>query len=236
MSVPIITVDGPSGSGKGTLCARLADTLGFHVLDSGALYRILGLCAYEQGLVGNDIEFASDRLEQALATLAGSLDICFEFDSAGKQQVLVNTKNVTTQIRTETVGGYASVVAQFPAVRQALLQLQKDFAKAPGLIADGRDMGTAVFPNAALKIFLTASAEKRAKRRVKQLQDMGKSASMATILVDIQARDARDANRAASPLLAADDAIALDSSALTANEVYACVLAHCEQKGLVAAS
>lgn len=223
--VKIITVDGPSGSGKGTLCARLADELGFHLLDSGALYRILGLVANEQGYVGNHNELAYDNLESILSNIAQTIDITFDFDNNGQQLVIANGKDVSKMIRTEEVGGYASVVAQFPKVRSDLLQLQKDFAKAPGLIADGRDMGTVVFPNAYLKVFLTASAEKRAQRRVKQLQDMGKSASMHTILAEIQARDERDANRSASPTKPADDAIVLDSSQMTAAEVYDAVMA-----------
>lgn len=215
----VITVDGPSGSGKGTLCANLSRELGFHVLDSGALYRIVGLVAHGKGMLD-----APD--EQALADLVDDIEIVFSFDADNKQQVMVNGEDVTHEIRTETVGGYASVVAQFPAVRAALLEEQREFAKAPGLIADGRDMGTVVFPEADLKIFLTASAQKRAQRRVKQLQEMGKPARMSAILAEIEARDARDTQRASSPLLPADDAISLDSSEMGIDDVIATVLSH----------
>lgn len=224
---PIITVDGPSGAGKGTLCASLSNLLNFHVLDSGALYRILGLFAHNANLLAED-----PPDEQSLADLAQMLDIFFDFEPDGAQLILVNGENVTDSIRTETVGGYASVVAQFPAVREALFELQKSFAKDPGLVADGRDMGTVIFPDATLKIFLTASAQKRAQRRVKQLQDMNKSANIAPILAEIEARDLRDKQRKSSPLKPADDAMVIDSSDMTAEQVLDKVLAYCIEKGL----
>lgn len=220
----VITVDGPSGSGKGTLCANLSRKLGFHVLDSGALYRILGLVAAEKGLL-------TSPDEQTLADLVDDIDIEFHFDHDNRQKVMVNGKNVTNEIRTETVGGYASVVAQYPAVRAALLEEQRGFAKSPGLIADGRDMGTTVFPNADLKIFLTASAKERAQRRVKQLQEMGKPANMPRILAEIEARDARDTQRSSSPLVPADDAITLDSSTMSIDDVIDKVLSHYQRIG-----
>lgn len=222
----IITVDGPSGSGKGTLCARLANKLGYHVLDSGALYRILGLAAQRKGMLSGALD------EAALAALAISLDIRFDFDVAGNKTIIVNGEDVTNHIRTETVGGYASQVASLPKVRSALFELQRSFAKSPGLIADGRDMGTVVFPEADLKLFLTASSTERAKRRVAQLEQMGKTADYASILADIQARDARDTGRAVAPLKPADDAIVLDSSQLNIDQVTEKALVACQQAGL----
>lgn len=228
MSV-VITVDGPSGSGKGTLCAHLSHNLGLHVLDSGALYRILGLVAHQKGML-------TEINEQAIADLVAEIDIDFSFDAQNTQHIRVNDQDVTDLIRTETAGGYASMVAQFPAVRAALLQQQRDFAQPPGLIADGRDMGTVVFPDASLKVFLTASAEQRAQRRVKQLHELGQAADLDGILADIRKRDERDTERSSSPMKPAADAVLLDSSALTIDEVIATVMQHCQSRGITGAA
>lgn len=213
----IITIDGPSGSGKGTLAARLAVHYGFHLLDSGALYRLLGLAAQQRGLLA--------RLDQpdgvsALVDLAQHLDIQFIPDQQQRLTILLDQQDVTEQIRTEQIGLLASSVAVIPAVRDALLMRQRDFARPPGLVADGRDMGTVVFGQAQVKIYLTASAEARAARRVKQLQGLGLSASMQEILSDLIARDKRDMERSIAPLRAADDALSIDSSDLGIDDVF----------------
>jgi len=214
----VITVDGPSGAGKGTVCARLAEQLGWHLLDSGALYRITGLAASRKGIVLDD--------EVAVAAVAGQLDVVFQPTSVGVK-VILEGEDVTDIIRTEKVGSLASQVAALPEVRAALLQRQRDFAQADGLIADGRDMGTVVFPAAHVKVFLTASAEERGQRRYQQLLDKGFDASLPALIEDIQARDERDSNRAVAPLKPADDATVIDSTDLTIEEV-------CEQvAGLV---
>lgn len=214
----VITVDGPSGAGKGTVCARLAEQLGWHLLDSGALYRITGLAASRKGIVLDD--------EVAVAVVASQLDVVFQPTSVGVK-VILEGEDVTDIIRTEEVGSLASQVAALPEVRAALLQRQRDFAQADGLIADGRDMGTVVFPAAHVKVFLTASAEERGQRRYQQLLDKGFDASLPALIEDIQARDERDSNRAVAPLKPADDATVIDSTDLTIEEV-------CEQvAGLV---
>jgi len=214
----VITVDGPSGAGKGTVCAHLAEQLGWHLLDSGALYRITGLAASRKGIVLDD--------EVAVAAVAGQLDVVFQPTSVGVK-VILEGEDVTDIIRTEKVGSLASQVAALPEVRAALLQRQRDFAQADGLIADGRDMGTVVFPAAHVKVFLTASAEERGQRRYQQLLDKGFDASLPALIEDIQARDERDSNRAVAPLKPADDATVIDSTDLTIEEV-------CEQvAGLV---
>lgn len=221
MTATIITVDGPSGVGKGTLSQALTQHLGFHLLDSGAIYRILGLAAAQHHLDFND--------ESALATLATQIDIQFTSNETGVTTYL-NQQNVSDIIRTQEVANYASKIAVFPAVRAALLQKQRDFAQAPGLVADGRDMGTVVFPNAQIKFFLDASAEERAKRRLKQLQEKGINGNFAEILSEIQERDYRDRNRAIAPLVPADDAILLDSTSLSINEVFSLALQHIRQR------
>ena len=214
----VITVDGPSGAGKGTVCAHLAEQLGWHLLDSGALYRITGLAASRKGIVLDD--------EVAVAAVAGQLDVVFQPTPVGVK-VILEGEDVTDIIRTEEVGSLASQVAALPEVRAALLQRQRDFAQADGLIADGRDMGTVVFPAAHVKVFLTASAEERGQRRYQQLLDKGFDASLPALIEDIQARDERDSNRAVAPLKPADDATVIDSTDLTIEEV-------CEQvAGLV---
>ena len=211
--MPVITVDGPSGSGKGTVCRLLADKLGWDVLDSGAIYRVLSLAALHH-------QIALDN-EEALVPLAANLDVQFLVDSqtnAGK--VILEGEDVTTTIRNEEVGAAASKVAALPRVREALLRRQRAFRTENGLIADGRDMGTVVFPDAPLKIYLTASAQERARRRFVELNERGLDVTLGGLLEDIQARDDRDMNRAVAPLVPAEDAIELDTSELNAQQVF----------------
>ncbi|MGB0945574.1 MAG: (d)CMP kinase [Pseudoalteromonas marina] len=211
--MPVITVDGPSGSGKGTVCRLLADKLGWDVLDSGAIYRVLSLAALHH-------QIALDN-EEALVPLAANLDVQFLVDSltnAGK--VILEGEDVTTTIRNEEVGAAASKVAALPRVREALLRRQRAFRTENGLIADGRDMGTVVFPDAPLKIYLTASAQERARRRFVELNERGLDVTLSGLLEDIQARDDRDMNRAVAPLVPAEDAIELDTSELNAQQVF----------------
>ena len=207
---PVICIDGPSGAGKGTLSQCLAAELGWHLLDSGALYRVVGFAGRLAALSLEDSD--------ALAAVARSLDVDFRPTDNGVSVWLAG-EDVTAKLRTEEGGRDASTVAALPAVRQALLLRQQELARPPGLIADGRDMGTIVFPRAPLKIFLTASAEARAQRRFHQLQGMRESVSLARLLTDIQRRDARDQSRAVSPMVPAEDAIVIDSTALSADEV-----------------
>ena len=207
---PVICIDGPSGAGKGTLSQRLAGELGWHLLDSGALYRVVGFAGR--------LETISLEDSDAVAGIARSLDVDFRPTDDGVSVWLAGD-DVTAHLRTEEGGRDASTVAALPAVREALLLRQQELARAPGLIADGRDMGTVVFPRAPLKIFLTASAEARAELRFHQLQGMGGSVSLARLLTDIEQRDARDQSRIVSPLVPAEDAIVIDSTALSADEV-----------------
>tara|TARA_B100000446_G_scaffold33043_1_gene28499 strand:+ start:1053 stop:1715 length:663 start_codon:yes stop_codon:yes gene_type:complete len=211
----VITIDGPSGAGKGTVCQLVARKLGYHLLDSGALYRLTALAAENQGVDFEDIE--------ALASVAAQLDVVFKPADAGVV-VELSGEDVTRAIRQEHVGMNASKVAAIQPVRDALLQRQRDFAQAPGLVADGRDMGTTVFPAAPVKVFLTASAQERARRRVLQLQQAGQSADFDQILSDIEARDRQDTERASSPLKPAEDAVLLDSTELTIEQVQDRVL------------
>ena len=214
MTVNIITIDGPSGSGKGTLAAKLAAHYQYHLLDSGALYRLLGLSLHNQDLL--------DTLDSELtkcAEIATNLDIKFVTTGAGIQ-VLLDGEDVTQTIRTEHVGEFASKVAVIPELRAALLARQHAFAQAPGLVADGRDMATAIFPEAQAKIYLTASAQSRAQRRVNQLQGMGLDVKINDILANIEARDKRDMERAIAPLKPATDAYIIDSSELSIDEVF----------------
>jgi cytidylate kinase len=201
---PVICIDGPSGSGKGTVAQRVAAALDLHLLDSGALYRLTALAAMRAGVALDDPD--------AVARAAERMQPVFEPIDDGHVLVHLDGDDVTAAIRGETVGMNASHVAQMPAVRTALLQRQRDFRQSPGLVADGRDMGTVVFPHAGLKVFLTASAEERARRRYKQLKEKGIDASLTNLLRDIEARDARDAGRGTSPMAAAADAFVVDSS------------------------
>ncbi|MCP5143103.1 MAG: (d)CMP kinase [Gammaproteobacteria bacterium] len=212
MSVPILTIDGPSGAGKGTVATRIASIKGWHFLDSGALYRITAYAALRDGVALDD--------EEALSRLAAALPVRFEVDPGnGEVRVVLAGENIGDAIRSEEAGNAASKVAALPGVRAALLARQRDFHRAPGLVADGRDMGTVVFPDADTKVFLTASAEERANRRYKQLSDKGISANLRALAEEIAERDARDSQRAVSPLVAAADAVTIDSSDLTIDEV-----------------
>ncbi len=208
----VITIDGPSGSGKGTLSQMLARHLGYHLLDSGALYRLVALAAMKKG-----IDLYS---EIAVSQVASVLDVIFSLENDRSAQILLEGTDVTDAIRQEAVGMGASQVAAYPGVRAALLERQRAFAIAPGLIADGRDMGTTVFPNAQAKLFLTASAEARAERRYKQLRAKGESVDMAALVQDIRERDERDTTRAISPLKPAEDAVIIDSTSMTIDEVF----------------
>ena len=213
-SIPVITIDGSSGTGKGTMMKRLASHLGWHMLDSGALYRLLALAATHHKVSFED--------EPALEKLALTLDVRFiaPEQEAQPTKILLEGAVVTDAIRTEAMGEGASKVAALPKVREALLQRQRDFRQAPGLIADGRDMGTVIFPDAKVKFFLDASAEERARRRTAQLEAKGVACDYEQILQDIQKRDDRDRNRVVSPLKPAHNAIVMDSSDLTIQEVY----------------
>jgi cytidylate kinase len=209
--IPVITIDGPTASGKGTVAHRVAERLGFHVLDSGALYRLTALSALRAEADLSD--------EQEIATIAAQLPVRF---TAG--EIYLGEENVTEALRAEVVGNTASKIAALPAVRQALFGLQLAFRRAPGLVADGRDMGTVIFPNAQLKVFLTASVAARAERRYKQLIDKGFPANMDDLLADLQARDDRDTGRAVAPLVPAEGAHILDTSSMTAEQAVEEVL------------
>ncbi|QLB42613.1 (d)CMP kinase [Mannheimia pernigra] len=220
MEKVVITVDGPSGAGKGTLCHALAEKLGFDFLDSGALYRITALDAEKKNVSLDD--------ETTLAEIARNLDIQF-LPENGEIKVILEGENVGDQIRTAQAGQNASKIAAFPLVREALLARQRAFSTEKGLIADGRDMGTVVFPDAKIKLFLDASAEERTKRRVKQLQEKGFNANFDEILAEIKERDLRDRNRAVAPLVPAKDALLLDSTHLSIDDVIKQALYHIAQ-------
>jgi CMP/dCMP kinase len=213
---PIITVDGPSGSGKGTVSRLVADRLGWHLLDSGALYRLVAYAGQQRGLQADDAA--------GHAAIAEHLDVRFGLGPRGQEQIWLEGREVSTAIRSEQAGDGASRVAAMPAVRAALLGRQHAFAGPPGLVADGRDMGTVVFPTADLKIYLTASAEERARRRYNQLKDKGLGANLAALSLEIAERDRRDASRPIAPLRPADDAVIVDSTAMTIEAVLARVL------------
>ena len=209
--IPVITIDGPTASGKGPVAARVAERLGYHLLDSGALYRLTALSSMRAGVDLSD--------EHGVAKLAAQLPVRF----AGGE-IFLDGEEVGELIRAEEVGNNASKIAALPSVRQALYALQLGFRKAPGLVADGRDMGTVIFPNARLKVFLTASVEARAERRYKQLIGKGFSANMDDLLADLQARDARDTQRSVAPLVPAEGAYVLDTSEMTVDEAVEQVL------------
>ena len=213
--VPVIAIDGPSGSGKGAITHMLAEQLGFHILDSGALYRLIGLSARRKS-----VPFDS---EPELAVLASEMQIEFKTSDNAEEpiRVYLDGEDVTLAIRTDQAGGDASAVAPHPVVRQAIFELQQEFRRAPGLIADGRDMGTVVFPRADLKIYLTASAEARAERRYKQLIAKDISVSLHGLFLSIQERDERDMNRKVAPLVPAEDAHVIDSTEMSLDEVFA---------------
>lgn len=210
-SVPVITIDGPSGAGKGTVCRLLAQELGWEILDSGAIYRVLALAAIHHQIEPSD--------EESLIPLAAHLDVQFASDENGSK-IILEGEEVTHSIRNEEVGGVASKIAALPRVREALLRRQRAFRQEPGLIADGRDMGTVVFPDAEIKVFLTASAEERARRRFLELQAKGHDVKIGDLLTEIRARDDRDTNRAVAPMVAAEDAIEVDSTEISAQEVF----------------
>ena len=216
--VPVLTIDGPSGSGKGTISRQVADHLGWRLLDSGALYRAVG---YAAGMAGLDLSDADAITRCANATL-----IQFQADpGGGETRVIVNGHDATDELRTETAGAAASAIAAVPSVRQALVAMQLGFRSTPGLVADGRDMGTVIFPDAPFKVFLTASAEERAKRRYKQLKEKGLSVTLAALQSEIEARDARDASRAVAPLKPARDAVLVDTTGMGIEDVVVKVLA-----------
>lgn len=219
--IPVVTIDGPSGAGKGTICRLVAQKTGYSLLDSGALYRLAAVASLNAAIDLDD--------ESAVADIAAKLDIQFVAESASTR-VMLDGEDVSSDIRTERAGMAASKVAAYPQVREALLQRQRDFCKAPGLVADGRDMGTVVFPDSPVKIFLTASSEERANRRLKQLEDAGVSADYEKILADIQARDEQDSSRASAPLKPADDALILDSTTMDIDAVLRAVLTEIDVK------
>ena len=223
-NTPVITLDGPGGAGKGTISCLMAAKLGWHFLDSGALYRLTALAAMNHGVQLDQ--------ESAVAVIAEHLDVRFDQTASGTRIVLEND-NVTETIREEIVGRNASIVAAHHRVRDALLKRQRAFAVAPGLIADGRDMGTVVFTEAPLKIFLTATAEERARRRVMQLKERGLEANFNKVLADILDRDERDTSRATAPLKPAVDAVEIDTTAMTINEVVDYILSLAKERNVV---
>ncbi|OBY75409.1 (d)CMP kinase [Acinetobacter gyllenbergii] len=224
MTIHIITIDGPSGSGKGTLAAKIAAHYQYNLLDSGALYRLLGLSLFQRGL----LDQIDSNLDQCVE-YATHLDIEFKTTEAATL-ILLEGVDVTNTIRTEQVGEYASRVATVPELRKALFERQRAFIQAPGLVADGRDMATSIFPEAQAKIYLTASAESRAERRVKQLQGMGLDAKISDILSNIQARDKRDMERSVAPLKPAEDAYIIDSSTIGINEVFQLMVSYIDSR------
>ncbi len=214
---PVITIDGPAGSGKGTISQRVANTLGWHILDSGALYRLVALAVLKK-------EISLDDNEEEIYEVAEKLDVVFQSENKNSVQILLDGENVTSDIRAERCGDVASKVAALKSVRKALFHRQRQFLQKPGLVADGRDMGTVVFPEAKLKIFLTASTKIRGERRLNQLKEQGINANLHGLIRDIEERDARDMHRKDAPLVPADDAIMIDTSELSIDEVVDLVL------------
>lgn len=223
---PVITVDGPSGSGKGTVCRMLANKLGWDVLDSGAIYRVLALASVHHQI--------KELTESALLPLAANLDVQFLVDKeTGAGRIVLEGEDVSKAIRTEEIGNLASKIAAIPSVREALLRRQRAFRSENGLVADGRDMGTVVFPNAELKVYLTASAEERARRRFLELKERGVDVKIDSLILDIQARDDRDMNRKVAPLVPADDAIVIDTTELNAQQVFEKIITLCDEHNLL---
>ena len=221
-SIPVITIDGPSGAGKGTVARIVADQLGWHLLDSGAIYRVLAVATQHHHVSLDE--------EEPLIPMAAHLDVQFEISSSGESKVILEGEDVTRTIRTEEIGELASKVAAFPRVREALLRRQRAFSVAPGLVADGRDMGTVVFAQAPVKVFLTASAEERAQRRFNQLKEKGFDVKIGRLLDDIRQRDERDRNREVAPLIAAEGALTIDSTELSIEDVVSEVLTFVNKK------
>jgi cytidylate kinase len=221
-SIPVITIDGPSGAGKGTVARIVAEQMGWHLLDSGAIYRVLAVATQHHHVDLDD--------EEPLIPMAAHLDVQFEISSKGESKVILEGENVTDTIRTEEIGALASKVAAYPRVREALLRRQRAFSVAPGLVADGRDMGTVVFSNAPVKVFLTATAEERADRRFNQLKEKGVDVKIGRLLDDIRQRDDRDRNREVAPLIPAEGALIIDSTDLSIQEVVNKVLSFANGK------
>ena len=221
-SIPVITIDGPSGAGKGTVARIVAEQLGWHLLDSGAIYRVLAVAAQHHNISVED--------EASLLPVAAHLDVQFQTSSEGEGKVILEGENVSNAIRIEEIGALASKVAAFPRVREALLRRQRAFKVKPGLVADGRDMGTVVFVNAAIKVFLTATAEERAQRRFNQLKDKGFDVKIGRLLDDIRLRDERDQNRKVAPLVPAEGALIIDSTELSIDEVVSKILSFSNEK------
>ena len=221
-SVPVITIDGPSGAGKGTVARIVAEQLGWHLLDSGAIYRVLAVAAEHHNITADD--------EESLLPIAAHLDVQFQICSEGEGKVILEGEDVSNAIRTEEVGALASQVAAFPRVREALLRRQRAFKVSPGLVADGRDMGTVVFIDAPVKVFLTASAEERAQRRFNQLKEKGFDVKIGRLLDDIRQRDERDQNRTVAPLIPAEGALVIDSTELSIDEVVSKILSFSNEK------